>query len=179
MPEFYATSTDFLCYKEEGHGFNSLWGPWIFQLTYSFQLHYGPGVDPASNKNEYRNIPGGKGWPACETGNLTAICQPIVQKMCEPSNLTNLWASTACYRDSFPPPPHTLLILFQEMKPYQQKHNFWNHLGIECLFKKVYVLNIKQLIFRYMLKEIKSFIYSYQFLQNYIKNSTIITYCNM
>jgi hypothetical protein len=27
---------------------------WIFQLTYSFQPYYGPGVDSASNRNEYQ-----------------------------------------------------------------------------------------------------------------------------
>jgi hypothetical protein len=26
----------------------------LFQLTYSFQLHYGPGVESASNRNEYQ-----------------------------------------------------------------------------------------------------------------------------
>jgi hypothetical protein len=33
--------------------------------------------------------------------NLTAICDPIVWKMWEPQRLTTLWASTACYNDSF------------------------------------------------------------------------------
>jgi hypothetical protein len=33
--------------------------------------------------------------------NLTAICEPTVYKMWEPRRSTNLWASTACYRDSF------------------------------------------------------------------------------
>jgi hypothetical protein len=32
---------------------------------------------------------------------LTAICEAIVHKMWEPRRLTALWASTACYRDSF------------------------------------------------------------------------------
>jgi hypothetical protein len=43
---------------------------------------------------------GGKG-PARKADNLTAICEPIVEKMWEPRRLTTLWASTACYRDSF------------------------------------------------------------------------------
>jgi hypothetical protein len=30
-----------------------------------------------------------------------AICEPIIQKMWEPQRSTNLWASTACHRDSF------------------------------------------------------------------------------
>jgi hypothetical protein len=48
-----------------------------------------------------RNLPGGKGRPARVANNLTAICEPIVYKMWEPRRLTTLWASTACYRDSF------------------------------------------------------------------------------
>jgi hypothetical protein len=48
-----------------------------------------------------RNLPGGKGRPVRKADNLTAICEPIVQKMWEPRRLTTLWASTACYRDSF------------------------------------------------------------------------------
>jgi hypothetical protein len=33
--------------------------------------------------------------------NFTAICEPIVEEMRELRRLTNLWASMACYRDSF------------------------------------------------------------------------------
>jgi hypothetical protein len=43
----------------------------------------------------------GKAWLAHKADNLTAICEPIVQKMWEPQRLTTLWASTACYRASF------------------------------------------------------------------------------
>jgi hypothetical protein len=48
-----------------------------------------------------RNLPGGKGRPALMADNLTAICEPIVSKMWEPRRLTTLWASTACYKESF------------------------------------------------------------------------------
>jgi hypothetical protein len=48
-----------------------------------------------------RNLPGGKGQPARGDDNLTAICEPTVQKMWEPRRLTTLWAFTPCYRDSF------------------------------------------------------------------------------
>jgi hypothetical protein len=34
------------------------------------------------------------------TYNLTAICQPTVEKMWEPWRLATTWASTACFRDS-------------------------------------------------------------------------------
>jgi hypothetical protein len=47
------------------------------------------------------NLPGGKGRPTCKAENLTAVCEPIVEKMLELRRLTNVWASTACYRDSF------------------------------------------------------------------------------
>ena len=43
-----------LHYKSESHGFDSRWCHWNFLLTQSFQLHYGPGVDSASNRNEYQ-----------------------------------------------------------------------------------------------------------------------------
>jgi hypothetical protein len=48
-----------------------------------------------------RNLPEGYGRPVRGADNLTAICEPIVYKMWELPRLTNLWASTACYRDSF------------------------------------------------------------------------------
>jgi hypothetical protein len=48
-----------------------------------------------------RNLPGGKGRPARKADNLKAVCEPIFYKMSEPRRLTTLWASTACYRDSF------------------------------------------------------------------------------
>jgi hypothetical protein len=48
-----------------------------------------------------RNLPGGKGLPARKADNLIAICELIVYKMWEPRRLTILWASRACYRDTF------------------------------------------------------------------------------
>jgi hypothetical protein len=45
----------------------------------SSQPHYGPGVDSASNRNEYQEPSwGGEGRPAPKADNLTAICEPIV-----------------------------------------------------------------------------------------------------
>ena len=43
-----------LCYKWEGLWFDSGWCHWNFSLTQSFRSHYGPGVDSASNRNEYQ-----------------------------------------------------------------------------------------------------------------------------
>jgi hypothetical protein len=48
-----------------------------------------------------RNLPGGERRPERKADNLTAICEPIVQKMWVPRRLTILWAFTACYRDNF------------------------------------------------------------------------------
>jgi hypothetical protein len=63
-----------LCYKPEGRGFDTRWGHWIFQLTWCFQPRCGPGVDSASNRNEYQES--SWGWRAAD--NLTAICGPIL-----------------------------------------------------------------------------------------------------
>ena len=43
-----------LRYKSEGRCFDSRWCHWNFSLTYSFRSHYGPGVESASNRNEYQ-----------------------------------------------------------------------------------------------------------------------------
>jgi hypothetical protein len=42
-----------LRYKPEGRGFESRLCHWIFYWQ-SFRSHYGPGVDSASNRNEYQ-----------------------------------------------------------------------------------------------------------------------------
>jgi hypothetical protein len=44
----------------------------------TFQPHYGPGVDSASNGNEYQESSGGKGQLVHNADNLTAICKSIV-----------------------------------------------------------------------------------------------------
>ena len=43
-----------LRYKQEGRGFDSRRCHWNFSLTKSFRPQYGPGVDSASNRNEYQ-----------------------------------------------------------------------------------------------------------------------------
>ena len=50
------------CYKYEGRGFECRWCHWNFSMTQSFWPHYGPGVDSASNRNEYQEyFLGGRG----------------------------------------------------------------------------------------------------------------------
>ena len=41
-------------YKPVGRGFDSRWCHWNYSVTQSFRSHYGPGVDSASNRNEYQ-----------------------------------------------------------------------------------------------------------------------------
>ena len=51
-----AALVEALHYKPEGRGYDSRWGHWNFSLTQSFRPHYGPGVDSASNRNEYQEF---------------------------------------------------------------------------------------------------------------------------
>ena len=41
-------------YKPVGREFDSPWCHRNFSVTLSFRSHYGPGIDSASNRNEYR-----------------------------------------------------------------------------------------------------------------------------
>jgi len=43
-----------LRYKPQGLGFDSRWYHWNFSLSLSSWLHYGPGVDLASSRNEWQ-----------------------------------------------------------------------------------------------------------------------------
>jgi hypothetical protein len=40
--------------------------------------HYVPGVDTASNRNEYQDLPGVKGRPERKADNVIDICEAIV-----------------------------------------------------------------------------------------------------
>jgi hypothetical protein len=46
-----------------------------------------------------KNLPGGKGRPAREAGDLTAICEPIVKKMCGASTSHNPMGLHGLLRD--------------------------------------------------------------------------------
>jgi len=61
MGHTVAQLVEALYYKPEGYRFDSPWCHWNFSLT-SVRLHYGPGVDTASIRNEYQEyFLGGKG----------------------------------------------------------------------------------------------------------------------
>ena len=59
-----STVVKVLCYKSEGRWFESqLVSLKFFIDKKSIRSHYGPGVDSASNRNEYReHILGGRGY---------------------------------------------------------------------------------------------------------------------
>jgi hypothetical protein len=50
----------------------------FFQFKQSFQPHYDPDVNSASNRNEYQKSSWGKGRPSRKADNLTAMCVAIV-----------------------------------------------------------------------------------------------------
>ena len=64
-----------LRYKPEVRGFDSWCCHWNFSLTWSFWLHYGPGVDSASNRNEYQEcFLSGKGGRCVGLTTLPPLC---------------------------------------------------------------------------------------------------------
>ena len=82
-----------ISYKPESRGFDSQWNDWNFSLTYFFRQHYVPGVDSASNRNDYQEyFLGGKGGRCVGLTTLPPSCVPIVFKsgslsLLEPSGL--------------------------------------------------------------------------------------------
>jgi len=69
-----------LRYQPEGRGFDSRLCYWNFSLTYSFQPHYGPGIDSASNRNEYQEyFLGGKGGRCVGLTNLPPSCADCLE----------------------------------------------------------------------------------------------------
>jgi hypothetical protein len=90
-----------------------------------------------------RNIIGGKGRPALRA-DLTAIYEPIVQKMWGPRPLTTLWASTASYRDTF-----TYFTYFYHLNPIQTlTHLLLVIFPIEAYaYKVIHSISVFKLIF--------------------------------
>ena len=81
-----------LRYKSEGRGFYSRWFHWNFLLTKSFRPHYSPGVDSASNRNEYQlYFLGGKSGQHIGLTTLPLACVDCLE-MWEPQPPGTLWA---------------------------------------------------------------------------------------
>ena len=72
-----STLVKVLCYKSEGRCFDPSWCQLIFFFdTKSFRSHYGPGVDSASNRNEYQEyFLGGKGGRCVRMTTTTILCR--------------------------------------------------------------------------------------------------------
>ena len=81
-----------LCYKLEGHRFDSQWCSWNFSLTYPFQPLYGPGVDSVCNRNEYQEyfLGGIDGWCRGLTA-LPPLCADCLE-ICQSQPPGTLWA---------------------------------------------------------------------------------------
>ena len=54
MGDHVSTVVKVLCYNSEGHWFDPAGVSGFFIDIKSFRSHYGPGVDSASNRNEYQ-----------------------------------------------------------------------------------------------------------------------------
>ena len=91
-----------LRYKPEGRGFDFRWCHWNFSLTQFFRPHYGPGVDSASNKNEYQEYflgvkaAGAYGWQPYH------FHVPIVLKSGSPILLERSGLVQACHGIALP-----------------------------------------------------------------------------
>jgi hypothetical protein len=65
-----------LCYKPEGRVFDSLCH-WNFSICLAFQLHYGPGVYSASNRNKYQK----SSWGVKGDRNVRLTTSPSVSRL--------------------------------------------------------------------------------------------------
>jgi hypothetical protein len=66
-----------LCYKSEGHGFDSCWVHWIFNWPNPSSRIMTVGLTKPLTEMSTRSLPGGKGRPA-RKADLTAICKLTV-----------------------------------------------------------------------------------------------------
>jgi len=71
-------------------------------LTYSFRPHCGPGIDSASNRNEYQEyFLVGLSWPVLRADNLTTFMFRFSWKIWEPQPPGNLRDCPGQYRECF------------------------------------------------------------------------------
>jgi hypothetical protein len=69
-----------LRYKPACRGFDSRWYHWNFSVAFSFRLLYRPGVDSASNRNEYQvYFRGGKGGQCVRLTTLPPSCAVVMK----------------------------------------------------------------------------------------------------
>ena len=96
MRHAVAQLVDGMHYKLGDGGFDSRWGLKIVHWQ-SFQPHFGPGVDSASNRNKY---PGGKSG-RCVGLTTLPLHLPVVWESWEPQPPGTLTPSLGTYTDSF------------------------------------------------------------------------------
>ena len=91
-----------LCYKSESRWFDSRWCHLNFSLTCFFRSHYGPGVDSASNRNEFQDhFFGGKCGRSLRLTTLPPSCA-VVMKSGNLKFLEHSEPLQACNRTDFP-----------------------------------------------------------------------------
>jgi hypothetical protein len=74
------------CYKPEGHGFETLWGEWIFPIYLIFPGALDPEVYSASTRSRKMFL-GSRARPVRGADELTAVSEPTVR---DPRRLTAL-----------------------------------------------------------------------------------------
>jgi hypothetical protein len=80
-----------------------------------------------------RNLPGCKERPTCKADNLTSICEPTVYTKWGSLNVSQLlWASKACYRNSYLDSFYTYLSFFNWYKGGGVEFN-WVHSALRPL----------------------------------------------
>jgi hypothetical protein len=91
-----------LSYKLKVRGIDSRWGHCFSSIYLIFPAALGPGVDSASNRNEYQKMFLGvkRGLRVKLTTLPPSVCR-LPRKCVQPRHLATLWAFTDCYRDSF------------------------------------------------------------------------------
>jgi len=66
--------------KPAGRGFDSRWCHWNSSVTRSLRSHHGPGVDSASNRNEYQEyFLGGKGGRCVRISTFLPSCTDCLE----------------------------------------------------------------------------------------------------
>ena len=115
-----------LCYKSEGPWFDSRWCHWNFSMKYSFRSHYGPGVDSASNRNEYQEyFLGVKSGRCVRLTTLPPSCAVVMKS----GNLNFLEPSgplQACNGTDLPSHSNTINVLSESLhaspRPRSRQH---------------------------------------------------------
>jgi hypothetical protein len=109
-----------LCYKSEGHGFETWWGDWIFPIFLILLAALGPGVHSAYNRTEYQKQKNNVSACVCLRGQcirLTTLL-PSVSQLSRQYEILNI---SQHYR---PPRPVTEIALLSKstinwnMAPY-------------------------------------------------------------